>query len=62
MPGYMMGFCRGQFIFMPVIGSDAPLIPSQSIKVKLLSKQILISERYDNFVFCKMQTSAISLL
>jgi hypothetical protein len=30
--------------------------------VKLLSKQILISERYDNFVFCKMQTSAISLL
>ena len=62
MPGYVMVLFKGQFVFMPVIGSDGPLIPSQSIKVKFLSKQILISKRYDSFVFCKIETSEISVL
>jgi len=62
MPGYMMVLSEGQFVFMPVVGSDSPLGPSQSIRVKFLSKQILISKRYDSFVFCKIQTSAISVI
>ena len=62
MSGYMMVLSKGQFVFMPVIGSDGPLVPSQSIRVKFLSKQILISKRYDSFVSCKIQTSAISVL
>jgi len=62
MPGYVMVLFKGQFVLMPFIGSDGPLIPSQSIKVKFLSKHILISKRYGSFVFCNIQTSAISVL
>lgn len=54
MPGYMMVLFKGQLVFMAVVSSAGPLIPSQSVKVKFLSKQILISKRYDRFVFCKI--------
>lgn len=62
MPGYVMVLFKGQLVFMPVTGSDGLLIPSQSIKVKFLSKQILISKRYDSFVFCKIKKKHLQLV